>query len=165
MSYVFPSRERAFAALIRAPLVPVALLFILDASDRVMQSGPLAIVGSAMLSFYILVVMEVASIAIGGPILALLWKKTSFNVLLTSVLGGGIALLPVLALLLLPSGNYDAWIDGERTVIEGQKTAYGQWRDLQVLALVFAFGSIGGASFWWFGRPKADEPDSRTHDR
>ena len=79
MSYFFPSRERAFAALIRAPLVPAALLFILDASDRVMQSGPLAIVGAAMLSFYILVVMEVASIAIGGPILALFWKRTSFN--------------------------------------------------------------------------------------
>ena len=111
-----------------------------------MQSGPLAIAGSAMLSFYILVVMEVASIAIGGPILALLWNKTSFNVLLTSGLGGGIALLPVLALLLLTSGSYDA-------------------RDLQILALVFAFGSIGGASFWWFGKPKADEPDSHTHDR
>lgn len=154
-SYLFSTREQAFAALIRAPLVPAALLFAWDAALRTMHHGPLAIVGAALLSVYVLAVMETVSLLVGGAILALIWKRVSFNVLFTSALGGLIAILPLLALLALPIvPGLNAWSDGKPTVVDGHKTEYGRWRDIQTLATVFAFGMVGGASFWWFGKPR-----------
>ena len=130
-----------------------------------MQFGPLDIVGAAMFAVYVLAVMEIFSLVVGGLILEVLWRRTSFNIVLTTLLGGFIAILPVLALLLQPSGNYSAWVDGEPTVIGGLKTSFGYWQDLNMLVTVLVFGAIGGASVWWFGKPKAPETGGLSNDR
>ena len=152
--YPFPSQRDALWALLRAPLLPAAVIFVLDAWDRTLQLGPLAIFGAALLSIYILAVMEVATLVIGGALLTAIWQRVPFHVLIFSVLGGLIACLPVLLLLALPAGNFNAWSDGHQTVIAGQKTAYGHSEDLKTLATVFGFGVLGGGFFWWLCRGK-----------
>jgi hypothetical protein len=154
----FPPRSAAGAALVRAPLPPVALLFALNGIERALAVGPLAIVGAALFAFYVLIAMEIVALVIGGLVLSVIWNRVPFHIVIFMILGGLIACIPFATMLLLPSGNYDAWTNGQATVIDGVKTAYGRMQDLQTAAIVFAFGSIGGASFWWFARrPKNGE--------
>jgi hypothetical protein len=63
-------------------------MFFLDATARAILHGPLAIVGAAMLAGYVLVVMEVFAAVVGGAVLALVWERIPFHVLIFSVLGG-----------------------------------------------------------------------------
>jgi len=165
ISYRFSSSDRALSALIKAPLVPVAIVFLLDAYDRVLQLGPLAVFGAAILAFYILIVMEFVSLLVGGLILKFLWNRMSFNLWFTSLLGGLIAILPLVGMLVLPNPDYNAWVDGKPTVISGQTTSHGHSRNAETLAVVFAFGALGGASFWWFGRPRQVELGRPDDDR
>jgi hypothetical protein len=158
MTIPTPERRQAQKALLLAPLFPVAILFIMDAGDRTLQQGPLAIVGAAMLAFYILVFVEFFTILFGGMALALLWRRVPFNLFLCAFIGGLVAALPFLIYWLMPSFqepfDYNAWVDGQPTVVDGVKTAYGRLRDFISIIEVFALGLIGGAFFWWLCRPK-----------
>lgn len=158
MTTQYPTKERAVRALLLAPLLPVGILFLLDAIDRAVQFGVLHIVGAAMLAVYMLVVAEVFSVVLGGAALAALWGRIPFNVFVCALIGGVVAALPFVVFGLIPEGhdpiNYDAWVDGRPTVINGVKTSYGQWRDVLSILQIFALGAIGGGFYWWLCRPK-----------
>ena len=151
--FVFPTKAFAFRALVLAPFLPIGILFVLDSASRTIQQGPLAIAGAALLALYILIVMEVCAVVVGGAVLAAVWERIPFNGLVCAALGGFIANVPLLGLMLLPQHNFDAWYDGDPTVINGVKTTYGYWRDALAVGEVFVFGAIGGAIFWWLCRP------------
>jgi hypothetical protein len=164
MTIAYPSRQRAFRALLVAPLLPVGILFLLDAVDRTVQFGAPYIVGAAMLAFYILVFVEFFTILFGSITLALIWKRIPFNLLICMLVGGLIAALPFLLYGLISMAtvplDYDAWDDGHQTVVHGVKTAYGHWRDFVWISEVFGLGMIGGGFFWWLCRPKqSPEPE------
>jgi hypothetical protein len=141
-----------------APLLPVSIIFLLDAVDRTAQEGPLSIVGAAMLAFYILAFVEFFTILFGGLALALLWKRIPFNLLICALAGGLVAALPFLIYGLISSItvplDYDAWVGGHQTVVHGIKTAYGRREDFLWIVEVFGLGMIGGGFFWWLCRPK-----------
>ena len=153
----YPPKKRAIRSLLVAPLLPVGIVFVLDATDRTLQFGPLAILGAALLSFYMLVIVELVAVTLGGLVLALLWKRVPFNVLICALAGGLVVSLPFLVWNLLfsidGSLNYDAWVDGRATVVDGVKTSYGRWQDFQFLLQIFALGVVGGGFFWWLCRP------------
>ena len=78
---------------------------------------------------------------------------------MSALFGGGlVAVLPFLLFGLIPNAqepiNFDAWVDGRATVVNGVKTAYGQWRDFVALLQISGLGLVGGAFFWWLCRPK-----------
>jgi hypothetical protein len=158
MTIQYPAKERAIRSLLVAPLLPVGILFLLDAVDRAIQFGALYIVGAAMLAFYTLVVVEVFSMVLGGAALAILWGRIPFNLFVCALIGGLVAALPFLIFGLISDGqasvNYDAWVDGRATVIDGVKTSYGRWRDFLADLQIFVLGLIGGGFFWWLCRPK-----------
>lgn len=141
-----------------APLLPVGILFVLDAFGRAQQEGPLAIVGAAMLAFYMLIVVEFFAITLGGLAISLLWGRVPFNIFICMAAGGLVAALPFLLFDLVSAAgepiNYDAWVDGRATVVDGVKTAYGRWRDWLALLQIFGLGVVGGAFFWWLCRSK-----------
>ncbi len=151
--FVFPPKAAASRALLLAPLLPTGALFLLDSVSRAIQHGPLAIAGAAILAVYVLIVMEVFAVIVGGVLLAAVWERIPFHALVLAVLGGFIASLPLLGLMLLPQPSFDAWYDGQPTVIDGVKTTYGYWRDALAVGQVFVFGAMGGAFFWWLCRP------------
>jgi len=158
MAGYYPTKSKTRGALVTAPLLPVGILFALDAYSRTMQEGPLAIVGAAMLAVYILVIVEVFSIALGSLAISLLWQRVPFNILICGIAGGLVAALPFLVLGLVFAGgeptNYDAWVDGQATVVNGVKTSYGRWRDFVDILQIFGLGVIGGVFFWWLCRAK-----------
>jgi hypothetical protein len=162
----YPSWKRAFTALAAAPLVPVAILFLLDAIDRATLFGPASIAGAALLAILMLVVVEAFTLAIGGLLLRVLWQRVPFSLPLCMLLGGIVATLPVLLLvgasMLSDGGNYSAWSDGKATVLNGTTTAYGYWQDLVTLFWSFLLGTIGGSTFWWLCRTRRSaEPESK----
>jgi len=158
MTISYPIKKRAIRALLIAPLLPVGILFLLDAVDRAAQFGALYVVGAAMLAFYILAFVEFFTILFGGLTLALLWKRIPFNLLICALVGGFVAALPFLidgliSLTTVPL-DYDAWDDSHQTVVHGVKTAYGHWQDFIWISEVFGLGMIGGGFFWWLCRSK-----------
>lgn len=159
MTIPYPPKKRAAVALTIAPVLPIGILFLLDAADRAIHYGALALVGAAMLAFYMLIVAEIFSIAIGGIALAVLWQRIPFNVFLCTAIGGLVAALPLLLFCLISAAqepiNYDAWVDNRATVVNGVKTSYGRWRDFLALLQIFGFGMLGGGFFWWLCRSKA----------
>jgi hypothetical protein len=153
----YPTKKRAIGALLAAPLLPVGVLFVLDAVDRAVHFGAPAIVGAAMLAIYTLIVVEFFSLTLGGITLAALWRRVPLNVLLCSLIGGVVAVLPFLIFGLFSAAqepmNYDAWVDGQATVVNGVKTSYGRWQDFLALLEIFGLGVLGGGFFWWRCRP------------
>jgi hypothetical protein len=153
-----PEKSKAAGALVIAPLLPVGILFALDGFSRAQQDGPLAIVGAAMLAVYMLVIVEILSITLGSLAISLLWGRIPFNIVVCVIAGGLVAALPFLVFgLIFAAGepiNYDAWVDGQATVVNGVKTAYGRWRDFLAILQIFGLGMIGGGFFWWLCRPK-----------
>lgn len=158
MTIKYPTKERAVRSLLVAPLLPVGILFLLDAVDRAVQFGPIYIAGAAMLAVYTLIVVEFFSVVLGGAALAALWGRIPFNVILCVLIGGLVAALPFVMFGIFSGGqepiNYDAWVDGQATVINGVKTPYGQWRDVLANLQIFALGAVGGGFFWWLCRPR-----------
>jgi hypothetical protein len=144
--------------LLLAPLLPVGIVLLLDAVDRAVQFGALYIVGAAMLAGYMLIVVELFSLVLGGAILAALWKRIPLNVLWCALLGGLVAALPFVIFGLISASqepiNYDAWTNGRATVMHGVKTPYGRWQDFLAILQIFCLGTIGGGFFWWLCRPK-----------
>jgi hypothetical protein len=165
MTIEYPTKERAIRALLVAPLLPVGIIFLMDAVDRAIQFGPLYVVGAAMLAVYVMVVVEVLSAIVGGLVLAVLWRRIPFNVFLCALIGGFVAALPFVIIDLISNWqepiNYNASVDGRATVINGVETAYGQWRDVLAMLQIFGLGVIGGGFFWWLCRPKKPA-DSQT---
>jgi hypothetical protein len=157
----YPAKAKASKALVIAPLLPVGVIFALDAFSRAQQDGPLAIVGAVMLAVYVLVVVEIFAVALGGLAIALLWRRIPFNLLICALTGGLVAALPFLIFGLISVFgepiNYDAWVDGRATVVDGVKTAYGRWQDLLAVLQIFGLGALGGAFFWRLCRPKKSE--------
>ena len=84
MTIPYPPKERAIRSLLVAPLLPVGILFLVDAIDRAVQFGALYIFGAAMLAFYMLIVAEVFSMVLGGAALVVLWGRMPFNLFLRS---------------------------------------------------------------------------------
>jgi len=154
----YPSKQQAIGALLTAPLLPVGILFAFDAFSRAQSNGLLAIIGAAMLAFYTLVMVEVFAIVLGGIALAVLWRRIPFNIWICVIAGGLIAALPFLIFGLISAFeepiNYNAWVDGQATVVNGVKTAYGRWQDFLAILEIFGLGAISGAFFWWMCRPK-----------
>jgi hypothetical protein len=154
----YPSYKRAFASLAAAPLMPVAILFLLDATDRALQFGPVALAGAALLAVLIFVVVEAFTLVFGGLMLRVLWGRVPFSLPLCMLFGGIVALLPMLLLdaasIYSNSGNVNAWSDNHPTVIDGVTTAYGYWEDLVGLFWSCLLGTIGGSTFWWLCRSK-----------
>ena len=164
MATRYPTKARAIRALLLAPLLPVGILFLLDAVDRAIQFGALAIVGAAMLAVYMLVVVEIFSLVLGGAALATLWGRIPFKIYVCVLTGGLIAALPFVVFGLISAAqepiNYDAWVDGRATVINGVKTSDGHWQDFLAILWIFGLGMIGGWFFWWLCRPKRSvEPE------
>lgn len=152
----YPTKRQAKRALLIAPLLPVGILFLLDAIDRAIHIGLLAIVGAAMLALYMLIVVEVFAVVLGGAALAALWKRIPLNPIICAIIGGLVASLPFLVFGLVSALqepiHYDAWIDGKATVVSGVKTSFGHWQDFLAILQIFGLGAIGGAFFWWLCR-------------
>lgn len=69
--------------------------------------------------------------------------------------GGLVAAAPWTISLLPDASTHFASLDGRVTVIGGVRTSWGWVASLQVLAMTFVLGALGGVTFWWIaaGRP------------
>jgi len=160
MAENYPTSRRALLALLLAPVPPVLLLFLFDVAERVSAFGSEAILGAALLAIYTLIVAEVLAIVFGGIALVTLWHRVRASLPVALLVGGAVATLPIAVFILLMSidmggsGTYNASYNGQSTVIDNKKTAYGLWRDFISLSYLFGLGALGGATFWLICRPK-----------
>ena len=142
--------RRDIRALFLAPLIPCALLVVIDGTSRAIDFGPAYALGALLLGINVAIVMELFAFFLGLPLIKILRKHLHWLPLCV-VLGGLIASLPLgLLALSLPDS---ASSNGVPTVINGVRTHQGYVELAISLAICFGFGTLGGGAFWWLRRP------------
>lgn len=88
------------------------------------------------------------TLVVGIPTYLILRSKVAATWINCAIAGGFVAGLPWLVLSLLPSGADQASIDGQATVIDGTRTAYGWVVGLESVGEIAVFGLAAGVVFW-----------------
>ncbi|WJY18543.1 hypothetical protein QQS45_13160 [Alteriqipengyuania flavescens] len=90
----------------------------------------------------------VLTLTLGVPALLLLYRRVRFNAVNCALTGAAIAALPWIILSMFGPAADTARVGGRATVLNGVRTAYGHWLELQFIGIIAIVGGVAGFLFW-----------------